>query len=74
MKNEKLIFLGWNAYGDFLSYNGLIRFMLKYYDIVYIKTDNKFIEHLTDLYNDVLDRVHFLTIDETVVELHPCLF
>lgn len=66
MKNEKLIFLGWNAYGDFLSYNGLIRFMLKYYDIVYIKTDNKFIEHLTYLYNDVLDRVHFLTIDETV--------
>ena len=66
MKNEKLIFLGWNAYGDFLSYNGLIRFMLKYYDIVYIKTDNKFIKHLTDLYNDVLDRVHFLTIDETI--------
>ena len=39
MKKEGLVFLGWNAYGDFLSYNGMVRFLLNYFDKVYIKAD-----------------------------------
>jgi hypothetical protein len=61
MKKESLIFLGWNAYGDFLSYNGMIRFFLNYFDKIYIKLDGQFLEYLIDLYNDVLDRVFFLS-------------
>lgn len=66
MKSGNLIFLGWNAYGDFLSYNGMVRFLLNYFDKIYIKSDSKFIEYLKDLYNDVLDRVIFVSIDEAI--------
>lgn len=66
MKKESLIFLGWNAYGDFLSYNGMIRFLLNYFDKVYIKADSNFLDYLNDLYNDVLDRVIFISNDEVI--------
>ncbi len=61
MKKEGLVFLGWNAYGDFLSYNGMVRFLLNYFDKIYIKADNKFLDYLNDLYNDVLDSVIFMS-------------
>lgn len=66
MRRESLIFLGWNAYGDFLSYNGMIRFLLNYFDKIYIKADNNFLDYLNDLYNDVLDRVIFVSIDDVI--------
>jgi hypothetical protein len=66
MRREGLIFLGWNAYGDFLSYNGMIRFLLNYFDKIYIKADNNFLDYLNDLYNDVLDRVIFVSIDDVI--------
>jgi|694.fasta_scaffold16641_9 hypothetical protein len=66
MRRESLIFLGWNAYGDFLSYNGMIRFLLNYFDKIYIKADNNFLDYLNDLYNDVLDRVIFVSIDNVI--------
>ena len=61
MKKEGLVFLGWNAYGDFLSYNGMVRFLLNYFDKVYIKADSRFLDYLNDLYNDVLDKVIFMS-------------
>jgi hypothetical protein len=66
MRRESLIFLGWNAYGDFLSYNGMIRFLLNYFDKIYIKADNNFLDYLNDLYNDILDRVIFVSIDDVI--------
>jgi hypothetical protein len=66
MKEKYLIFLGWNAYGDFLSYNGMIRFLLKYFDVIYIKADAQFLYYLNNLYNDVLDRVKFVSIDDII--------
>jgi len=66
MRREGLIFLGWNAYGDFLSYNGMIRFLLNYFDKIYIKADNNFLDYLNDLYNDILDRVIFVSIDDVI--------
>jgi hypothetical protein len=66
MRRESLIFLGWNAYGDFLSYNGMIRFLLNYFDKIYIKADNIFLDYLNDLYNDILDRLEFVSIDNFI--------
>lgn len=35
----KILFLGYDAWGDWISYNGLIRYLAEKYDSVYIKLD-----------------------------------
>lgn len=57
-----LLFIGWNAYGDYLSYNGMVRFLMNYFDEVHIKCEEfeqEFIPYLTILYSDVSNRVYF---------------
>ena len=35
----KILFLGYDAWGDWISYNGLIRYLAERFDTVYIKLD-----------------------------------
>jgi hypothetical protein len=45
-----LIIYGYDAYGDWLSYNGIIRFLLQYYDYIYIITT--YIDYVKEMYRD----------------------
>ncbi len=49
----RILFLGWNAYGDLLSYNGMLRFLLNHVDEIYFNIDNsKILEYALSLYAD----------------------
>jgi hypothetical protein len=61
-KTQDLIFIGYGAYGDYLSYNGMIRYFLKYYNKIYYHYGDN-INHkiyLSILYNDIPNRVIFI--------------
>lgn len=50
----KILFLGYDAWGDWISYNGLIRYLAEKYDNVYIKLDYGQIRKsfVSDLFKD----------------------
>lgn len=59
-KKQSIVYKGWNAYGDYLTYSGLIRHFLDYYDEVQVICDCKeHIPFLERLFCDVTDRVVF---------------
>lgn len=41
-----LLFRGYDAPGDWISYNGMIRYLLKYYDEIYFESNNQYISEL----------------------------
>ncbi len=59
MKRDMILLLCWNAYGDFLNYNGMVRFLLDYFDKVCVRVDG-FDGYLNDMFKDVSDRVEFV--------------
>jgi hypothetical protein len=63
MKQNILIFIGYFAYGDYLSLNGMIHFLLNYYDKIIYYTQNPHIKYLKELYNDVLNKIEFYDTD-----------
>jgi len=57
MKKD-LIFLGWNAYGDILSYNGMIRFLLNYFNKIYLRCEGPQAQYANVLFSDISDKVY----------------
>ena len=57
MKYESLIFIGWSAYGDLLSYNGMIRFLLNYYEKIYLPCDSHLHYYASVLYSEINERL-----------------
>lgn len=68
-KKQSIVFKSWNAYGDYLSYNGLIRHFLDYYDEVqYICSYRTHRDFIRTLYNDIADRIIFRDLNNFVVD------
>jgi hypothetical protein len=65
MKIEKLLFIGWTAYGDILSYNGLIRTLLKYVDKLYFRVDGDHLKYAKNLFNNE-DRIIILSKNDSL--------
>jgi hypothetical protein len=45
-----LLIRGYDAYGDWISYNGLIRYLINYYDYIYITSN--YIDFVSELFKD----------------------
>jgi hypothetical protein len=63
MKKDNLIFIGYTAYGDYLSLNGFLRFLLNYYKKIYYYIRDEHISYLKELYNDVFDKIDFVNLN-----------
>ena len=57
------VFIGYPAYGDFLSSNGLLRYLLSFFDNVIYYVHNEHIEYLKVLFNDIIEKILFLNED-----------
>lgn len=57
MQSDNLVFIGWSAYGDLLSYNGMIRFLMNHFKRVYLVCDSHLHQYSSVLYNDLMDRI-----------------
>jgi NDP-sugar pyrophosphorylase family protein len=59
-QKKNLIFIGYPAYGDFLSYNGMIRHLVKFYDrIQFLVFNEEHRKYLNIMFKDITDKVHF---------------
>lgn len=57
MKLKNVIFIGWSAYGDQLSYNGMVRFLLNHFETVFLSCDSHLHFYVSTLYNDIMHRI-----------------
>ena len=65
-----LIFRGYDAYGDWVSYNGMIRYFLNYYDEVHIETYINLVKKF-DKYDGIILAVahdEFLNLDLSTIK------
>ena len=59
-RKRNLIFIGFPAYGDFLSYNGMIRHLVTFYErIQFLVYNEQHLNYLSILFQDIADKVHF---------------
>ncbi len=59
-QTRNLVFIGYPAYGDFLSCNGMIRHLVKFYNrIQFLIYNEDHRRYLSVLFQDITDKVHF---------------
>lgn len=57
---RNLIFIGYPAYGDFLSFNGMIRYLVNFYEKIQFKVlAEEHREYLSVLFQDISEKVDF---------------
>jgi len=64
INNKELLFIGYSAYGDYLSLNGMTRYLLNFFKKIYYITEHiNHIKYIEILYNDILDKINIYTYD-----------